>query len=59
VRFEVLTALFMKIQVFWDVTACTLVDSYYSFRGTYCLRVKVVEERTALEYSEDGGSNSS
>jgi hypothetical protein len=28
VRFEVLTALFMNIQVFWDVTACRLVNSY-------------------------------
>jgi hypothetical protein len=26
-RFEVLTALFFKIQVFWDVTACRLVNS--------------------------------
>jgi hypothetical protein len=28
VRFEVLTALFMNIQVFWDVTACRLVYNY-------------------------------
>jgi hypothetical protein len=28
VRFEVLTALFMNVQVFWDVTACRLVNSY-------------------------------
>jgi hypothetical protein len=28
VRFEVHTELFMNIQVFWDVTACRLVNSY-------------------------------
>ena len=28
VRFEVLTALFMNIQVFWNVTACRLGNSY-------------------------------
>jgi hypothetical protein len=28
VRFKVLTALFMNIQVFWDVPACRLVNSY-------------------------------
>jgi len=28
VRFEVVTGLFMNIQVFWDVTACRLVNNY-------------------------------
>jgi len=59
VRFEVLTALFMNIQVFWDVTACRLVNNYWSFRGTYRLWVKVVEERMILDYNEDGGNSSS
>jgi hypothetical protein len=59
VRFEVLTVLFMNIQVFWDVTECRLVNSYWSFRGIYCLWVKVVEERATLDCSEVGGSNSS
>jgi hypothetical protein len=59
VRFEVLTALFMNIQVFWDVTACRLVYNYWSFRGTYRLWVKVVEERMILDYNEDGGNSSS
>lgn len=29
----------MKISVFWDVVACTLVDVYQCPRGTYCLEL--------------------
>jgi hypothetical protein len=35
VRFEGLTALSMKIAVFWDVTPCSLVDILERFGGTY------------------------
>lgn len=31
--FEVLAAVLMKIQVFWDATVCRLVNSYRRFEG--------------------------
>jgi hypothetical protein len=37
----------MKIQAFWDVTPCRLVNNYQSF-GEVCY--------LALDHSEDGGS---
>jgi hypothetical protein len=37
VRFQVLTAMSMKMAVFWDVAPCSLVDIVRRFRGTYCL----------------------
>jgi hypothetical protein len=49
----------MNIQFFWDVAACRLINSYWDFRGIYCLWVKVVEERITLDYNEDGSNNSS
>jgi hypothetical protein len=33
VSLEVLTLVLMKIQVFWDVTLCRLVNSYSRFGG--------------------------
>jgi hypothetical protein len=37
VRFEDLTALSMKIAVFWVVAPCSLVEVYQRFRRTCCL----------------------
>jgi hypothetical protein len=34
--YEVLTAENMKIKVFWDVTPCTLIESYQRFGGICC-----------------------
>jgi hypothetical protein len=36
---QLLTTASVKVAVFWDVTACSLVDRYQSFRGTYCLNL--------------------
>jgi hypothetical protein len=36
-RSEVLTAVVMKIQVFWNVTPCRGVNSYRRFGGAQCL----------------------
>jgi hypothetical protein len=36
VRFEVLTAVSMKIAVFWVVAPCSLVEVYQRFRGPCC-----------------------
>jgi hypothetical protein len=33
-RFEVLTAMLLKIEVFWDVTTCRLLNSYRRFGGS-------------------------
>jgi hypothetical protein len=40
VRFEVITAVRMKITGVWDVTQCSLVDRYQRFDVTYCLHRK-------------------
>jgi hypothetical protein len=37
VGFEVLTAVSMKIAVFWVVAPCSLVEVYQRFRGPCCL----------------------
>jgi hypothetical protein len=37
VGFEVLTAVTMKIAVFWVVAPCSLVEVYQRFRGPCCL----------------------
>jgi hypothetical protein len=37
---EVLTAVFMWLRVFWDVTPCRLINSYRRFEGTVLIRNK-------------------
>jgi hypothetical protein len=37
VRFEVLTAAYMKMAVFWVVATCSLVKVYRRFRCASCL----------------------
>jgi hypothetical protein len=37
IRFEVLTIVYMKSIVSWNVTLCSLVEVYGCFGGTYCL----------------------
>jgi hypothetical protein len=37
VGFEVLTAVSMKMAVFWVVAPCSLVEFYQLFRGPCCL----------------------
>jgi hypothetical protein len=39
VRFQILTAVAMKITVFWYVMQFTLVDIYRRFGGTWCLHL--------------------
>jgi hypothetical protein len=36
VRFQVLTAVSMKVAVFWPVVQCSLVEVYRRFRGPCC-----------------------
>jgi hypothetical protein len=36
VRVEVLTAVAMKITIFWDLMACSLIDLYCHFKGICC-----------------------
>jgi hypothetical protein len=42
-RSEVLTAVSMKMAVFWVAVPCSLVDIYQRFRGTYCLHHRPVD----------------
>jgi hypothetical protein len=44
VRFKVLVAASMKVDVFWDVAPCSLVDIDWHFRGAYCLHHQGDEE---------------
>jgi hypothetical protein len=37
VRFDILMATCMKMAVFWDVAACSLVDTDQCFREAYCI----------------------
>jgi hypothetical protein len=37
VGFEVVTAVYMKMTVFWVVAPCSLVEVYQRFRGPCCL----------------------
>jgi hypothetical protein len=39
-RYEILTAVLMNIQVFWDVTLCRMVNSYKCFNEAYCLHLQ-------------------
>jgi hypothetical protein len=43
----------LKIQVFWVVTKCGLVNHYRNFKGPCCQEVQ--EEALEVFYSEDGG----
>jgi len=47
-RYEVFTQVLSKIQVFWDVTASRLVNSYSCFDGSLCFHLQcqaIQEER--------------
>jgi hypothetical protein len=43
VRFQVLTAITVKIIVVWDVTPCSLVDISRYHEGMYCLTLSIGE----------------
>ena len=49
-RVEILTAVLLKIQVFWDVTSCLLVSSYWHSEAVQCLHhnSKAVQKDTLL-----------
>jgi hypothetical protein len=44
VKFKILTAGNMKMAVFWDFAACSLVEIDRRFRGAYCLHHKGDED---------------
>jgi hypothetical protein len=44
VGFEVLTAVSMKMAVFWVVAPCSLVEVYPHFRGTCCHHHQVLKK---------------
>lgn len=37
---SVIDELSINIMVFWNVTACSLIDIFQCFRGTYCVRLQ-------------------
>ena len=39
-RFQVLTAVVMKIWILWEVTPCWLADIYLHFRGLWCFHIQ-------------------
>jgi hypothetical protein len=40
VRFQILTTMTMKNTISCNVTPCNLVEIYWRFAGTYCLRIQ-------------------
>jgi hypothetical protein len=40
VGFDVLTSVTVKIIVLWDVMACSVLEVYQCFGGTYCLHLQ-------------------
>jgi hypothetical protein len=48
VGFEVLTALSMKMAVFWVVAQCSLVEVYQRFRGPCCLHPSIIRTSETL-----------
>jgi hypothetical protein len=48
-RCEVLTAVLLNVQVFWDVMLCRLVTYYQRSEGSQCINLQLqaaVEEKT-------------
>jgi len=60
-RFDILTQALIKIQVFWDITLCWLVHSFWHFKDTKCLHLcnpanqEEIFTKQLLD-PEDGGS---
>jgi len=52
VRFEVLTAVLMKIQDLWDVIMCRLANTVVTYLHFQCSSIRPL----FLDYSEDGVS---
>jgi hypothetical protein len=51
VRFEVPTAVTMKITIFWDITQSTLRKDYWFFEGTCCLYLvarRITSQKTGM-----------
>jgi hypothetical protein len=49
VGFELLTAVRIKMAVFWVVAQCNLVEIYQCFRGPYCLGLLLLEAARTSE----------
>jgi hypothetical protein len=49
VRLQVLTAVSMKMAVFWVVSPCGLVEVYQRFRGGFCLHHQGDERWAIME----------
>ena len=49
----------MKIQDFWDIMSCQLVNSYFHFKGVYCLSLQhqVVQNYQSTEHNIPEGWN--
>jgi hypothetical protein len=55
-RSEVLTAMNMKITVFWDVMPGNMEERYECFRGTYCLHFQARGVSSTLKTKATGSS---
>jgi hypothetical protein len=51
VRFQALTAMSLKMTVFWDIASCSLVEVYWRFRGSHCLIALIMEAVSTSETS--------
>jgi hypothetical protein len=60
VEFEVLTAVFMKSSIFWDLMSCSPLKVNRRFRGTCCLHLqsqRICQERNQNEEGSLPGGN--
>jgi hypothetical protein len=55
-RSEVLTAVRIKITIFWDVTQCSLVNMYQYFKGICCLHFQGRKDISNLKRGAAGSS---
>jgi hypothetical protein len=52
-KFEVLTAVTKKSNIFWEITPCVLVDVYKRCRQRYCFRLQGrIEAKQAIAKKE-------
>jgi len=57
VRSHIVKVVLIKVQVFWDIMSCKLVNSYCHFKGVYCLHNQVVQNYQSTEHNIPEGWN--
>jgi len=56
-RFHIVKVVLMKIQVFWNIMSCELVNSYCHFKRVYYLQDQVLQNYHSTEHNIPEGWN--